>query len=94
MSYIWTSKTLKAMSNQAAGSGTKTRCKFTCQGNTAQGENNGSDILLRAVTSGSEENDSFFHATPYGELNMRVTNETASIFEVGKTYYLDISPAE
>lgn len=65
------------------------RAKFKCT------ENNGENVELEAVTSGSEENDSFFKWTPYGKLSMGTVNENAiKQFEVGKEYYIDISLAD
>lgn len=55
---------------------------------------NGSQIRMEAVTSGSAENDSFFKWTPSGQLSMGTINaEAAKQFEVGKEYYLDFTPA-
>jgi hypothetical protein len=42
--------------------------------------------------SGSEENQSFFAATPNGDLS--VTGVKDDLFEVGKEYYLDITESE
>ena len=45
-----------------------------------------------AVTSGSEENDKFFDATPFGQLNIGTVR--GDHFEQGKDYYLDFTLAE
>jgi hypothetical protein len=45
-----------------------------------------------AVSSGSEENKSFFAATPSG--NIEVSTVKNDVFEVGKEYYIDFTPAE
>jgi hypothetical protein len=53
-------------------------------------------ISLHAVVGGDNpENDSFFKATPSGNIGLGVVNEeAASQFEVGKEYYVDFTPAE
>ncbi len=44
---------------------------------------------------GSEENKAFWDATPTGSLQLGVVNPEAwKQFELGKSYYLDFSPAE
>ena len=41
------------------------------------------------------ENTKFWEATPGGSLELNVINASAAeIFEVGKEYYLDLTPAE
>lgn len=45
-----------------------------------------------AVSSGSEENDSFFEATPSGSVKLGTFKEDH--FVVGKDYYLDFILAE
>lgn len=44
-----------------------------------------------AVTDGSEENKRFFAYTPSGSLNVGALRE--DLFEPGKEYYIDITPA-
>ena len=44
-----------------------------------------------AVTSGSDENRSFFASTPSGELKLQAVK--ADLFEVGKQYYIDFELA-
>lgn len=40
------------------------------------------------------ENGKFFKYTPGGEIEMHVVNpETANLFEPGKEYYIDFTPA-
>ena len=54
----------------------------------------GTDVVLRAVTSGSEENDKFFQYTPSGEITLFIKNEIAAEqFEVGKEYYVTFDEA-
>lgn len=68
------------------------RCKFKCESIEVTGEQK--NIILRAVTNGSPENESFFKYTPSGTLSFGCVNERASSqFEVGKEYYIDISLA-
>ena len=65
---------------------------FVCEGKThdTQTPEQG-NILLRAVTGGSEEAKRFFAFTPYGELRMGTLNSAAfEQFEPGKTYLLTI----
>lgn len=51
-------------------------------------------LKFRPVTSGSKENESFYSATPGGELVFSVVKlDAAAQFEVGKEYYVDIQPA-
>jgi hypothetical protein len=49
------------------------------------------DYEFQAVTSGSEENKRFFAATPSG--NIHLSTLRAGMFEPGKEYYLDFTPA-
>lgn len=49
------------------------------------------EYSFSAVTSGSEENESFFAATPNGEVKLRTVRD--DLFEVGNEYYLDFTPA-
>lgn len=52
------------------------------------------NIALTPVASGSEENKAFFAATPGGRLEFNVTRlEAVADFEVGKEFYVDITPA-
>lgn len=79
------------------------RCKFVCQSITRSmsskyNEKTGKyescpldTANLYVVTGGSDENKKFFASTPSGELKVGLHNPNA--FEVGKEYYIDISPA-
>ena len=75
-----------------------TRCKFTCQSVTKSKHYRRDEpgFLFTArfvpVTSGSEENQKFFDATPSGSLE--VGTYVDDRFVVGKDYYLDITLAE
>jgi hypothetical protein len=47
------------------------------------------------VTSGSDENKSFFASTPGGTIQLSMTTPEAwGQFELNKSYYLDFTPAE
>jgi len=76
------------------------RAKFYCaekllsatQGETA---NISTKIVLRPVYGDNPENKEFFKWTPCGEINISVVNEAvADRFVLGKTYYVDFTPAE
>lgn len=72
------------------------RAKFRCTSVTKR-EGWGAHKVLHAakfvpVTTGSEENEKFFAATPSGSLE--VDTVVPDVFEVGKTYYLDFTPAQ
>lgn len=71
------------------------RCKFVCVEmgkRVGWGENKVlHHAVLTPVGSGSEENKKFFAATPSGKLE--VSSVVPDAFEVGKEYYIDISPA-
>jgi len=73
-----------------------TRCKFECVSVTKRKGWSGHAVLhdseFQVVSSGSEENKAFFASTPSGKLN--VGSIAPDLFEVGKAYYLDITPAE
>lgn len=81
-----------------------TRCKFVCNSitrsmsskynsETKQYESAPLDTANMSVVSGnSEENKQFFASTPSGTLQVGL--HTPGVFEVGKEYYVDITPAE
>lgn len=71
-----------------------TRCKFRCTSKVRTEAEHGvfSTIELYPVTGGSEENESFWEATPQGKLEFGTVNDSAAAeFEPGKEYYIDIS---
>ena len=47
---------------------------------------------FQAVTSGSEENKSFFASTPSGSIELTAVRD--DLFEIMKEYYLDFTVAE
>ncbi len=55
----------------------------------------GFEVNLEPVTSGSKENEAFYHYTPYGKLQLGTVNPVvADELQVGKQYYIDIEEAE
>lgn len=74
-----------------------TRAKFRCNSVTSFGGDS-KKVALSPVYPGqdaSDEDKAFWTATPSGSLEMQIDNPNAAvIFEAGKTYYVDISPAE
>lgn len=74
-----------------------TRAKFECTvvtPPTTVDEYSGTLVVLNAVTSGSEENERFFKATPNGMIELFIKNDIAAErFSIGREYYIDISPA-
>lgn len=74
-----------------------TRCKFQCQSVRKYKHYNPDppyvyEAEFSAVTSGSDENKSFFASTPSGKLNVSTYRD--DVFQPGKSYYIDISEAE
>lgn len=53
-------------------------------------------VELQAVTrEHCAENEAFWKYTPSGSIRMSITNPDAmALFEVGKLYYIDFTPAE
>jgi hypothetical protein len=52
-------------------------------------------IKLQPVTSGSDENKSFYAATPSGNIELGTVNqEAAAAFELGVAFYVDFTRAE
>ncbi|MGO7149000.1 hypothetical protein ACCS52_26550 [Rhizobium ruizarguesonis] len=74
------------------------RAKFRCLSVTHFADNGPetqAEIRFHAVYGTGEENKSWSKWTPSGELKMMVTNPSAiEAFELGKSYYLDFTPAE
>lgn len=74
----------------------KIRCKFTCNSvEKTKGWNGGPDFLFKAhltpVHDGSDENKEFWAATPEGSIE--VATVALDVFEPGKEYYVDFTPA-
>jgi len=71
------------------------RCKFKCIG-SEKIEGYGDhkfhwNYRFSPVVGGSEENKSFFASTPSGEIKFQAL--AGELFEVGKEYYIDLTPA-
>ena len=70
------------------------RAKMKCEGVELRGDEEGVTVSLRPVSCGSEENEKFYKYTPGGQLLLSTINAAAmEQFEVGKEYFVDISPA-
>lgn len=68
--------------------------KFRCVSKT-QFENGYGNVILNAVTGGSEENETFWKYTPSGEIKLTIDNKEAfEAFEVGKEYYTNFQEVE
>lgn len=72
----------------------KVRAKFVCISNEPK-EGEQHQVKFNAVMQGSEENKSFSRWTPVANLEMWISDETpaSQVFEEGKEYYLDFTPA-
>lgn len=56
---------------------------------------NGHNVVLFPVTSGSDENKEFYKYTPGGKIELSTINVAAAEqFVPGKEVYVDFSPAE
>jgi hypothetical protein len=66
------------------------RCKFECDLITEY--TTGYTYSLRAVC-GAPENKAYWEATPSGTLNLTIVKTKGKLFEVGKSYFIDISEA-
>lgn len=52
-------------------------------------------VRLEPVVGGSPENESFFAATPGGQIELAIVNKSALLlFEIGEEYYVDFSRAQ
>lgn len=68
------------------------RMKFLCEEKVQTV--GGYRIKLQAAYGGSDENDKFFNATPWGQMEVSTLNErAAAMFVPGKYYYADFTPA-
>ena len=79
--------------------GEKTRAKMICveTGQAQYGPSNRRQftVKMHPVSNDSSENAKFWAATPMGELKLGCLLEDVGVtFEVGKSYYIDISPAD
>lgn len=73
-----------------------TRCKFRC-GTVMENGYGGHTIGLNAVYAPDDpesENGQFWTATPSGLIQLQINNPAgAAVFEQGKDYYVDFTPA-
>lgn len=70
------------------------RAKMRCESVSPASDGVGGNVQLSPVIGGSAENDKFYKYTPGGQLTLSTINEEAiKQFEMGKEYYVDISPA-
>lgn len=74
-----------------------TRCKFICVSKREYkdwpaSKPNLYEYEFSVVTSGSDENKTFFAYTPNGSLKVSTVKD--GTFEVGKEYYMDLFLAE
>lgn len=73
----------------------RVRAKFICQSATKVYSTHPDGKFIwnykfGAVTSGSEENESFWRWTPSGQLELQSIRR--DLFEPGQEYYLDFTP--
>ena len=84
----------------------KVRCKVSCTGNDTRVEKaydektskhydkTVANLTFVPVYAGSEENKAFFASTPTLQLSFGTVNgDAAAMFQIGKEYYLDLTPA-
>ena len=74
------------------------RAKFKVHSITRQagwgGAKECNTIKLGPVTSGSDENKSFYASTPSGSIEIGVVHkEVSDRFEIGQEFYVDFTPA-
>ena len=73
------------------------RTKFVCKeisNSSPNTDENGKTVKLEAVIADSVENKEFFQWTPSGTISFACVNPQAcEQFEVGKEYYVDLTPA-
>lgn len=72
------------------------RAKFRVSSITQFDQSSSRTIKLSAVYDQTiPEDQRYSQATPFGQLEMQVSNPAAiGQFEIGKSYYLDFTPAE
>ena len=72
------------------------RCKFECTSVKKYKGWGGVEFMyqydMQPVTGTNEENKKFFASTPSGKLEVGAVRD--DLFQPGKQYYLDITPAE
>lgn len=69
------------------------RAKFRVESVTRN--EHGGSVKLVPVTSGSPENEKFFHYTPWGGIDLGTVNDDAlEQFTPGKEFFVDFTAAE
>lgn len=68
------------------------RAKFNVAEIAKYGNGGGAKVVLMPVMGNSEENKSFWQATPSGKIEMHISNPNA-VFEFGE-YYIDFTKVE
>lgn len=69
------------------------RAKMSCKKAASDSSDTQDSIRLEAVIDGSEENKQFSKWTPSASLDIVISNPDArGKFEVGKEYYVNITP--
>lgn len=72
----------------------KVRAKFNVAEITKWGNGGGGKVTLMPVIGGSDENKSFWKATPSGKIEMYIDNpEAMAAFDFGE-YYVDFTKAD
>lgn len=74
----------------------KVRAKFVCTTIVDKPAYQLKVVSFSPVILGSKENESFSKYTPSGNLSLSISYDTpaSEVFEEGKKYYLDITPAD
>ena len=67
------------------------RAKFVCNSVTSNGE---TKFYSFSAAIQGEENKDWAKYTPSGTLGINIDNPAAQVFEAGKSYFLDFSPAD
>ena len=71
------------------------RAKFNCQAVVENDSATCTTVILHAVYGDGTDNASWSQATPWGKLEMAITNPDAvAAFEVGRDYWLDLNMVE
>lgn len=72
----------------------ETRVYDHWEGGKIVGQYEGRTMKFTVVTSGSDENKTFFASTPSGQIELNIVAPDAwKNFELNKEYYVDFSPA-
>ena len=73
----------------------KTRCKmFVSKMERSYQGDDGMQVKMLPVTSGSEENDKFFTCTPSGQFEVHITNDSLEGIKLGDEFYIDLTKIE